>query len=498
MDRSNDIEFDGWTLNRNSGELRKSGRSIRLRPQPLKVLEELLAHRGEVVSRAHLIARLWPKGVVDFDTALNSAVRRLRRALCDDADTPKYIETIPRKGYRFIGAVIPPQHESMPADKPAYPAHARPHAAHYPGALRAAPAVLLFSAVFALVAAGDSSERRPTKNFTSSSLSAPALASAPASSNPSISEGLKKARYFLERRSRGDLEFARGHFEQVLGLDPTRADAYAGLASVYWMKTVEGAIPREVGLPKVSAFAERALSLDLNNVEALQRLALYNRASGNRAKSDAYFRRALELNPDDALLLGIQASTAFAEERLDESVQLARRAVAAAPLNLVSRYNLASTLYMTGHFDEALKVMQELLQFDSSYRADVMAYILILNGRHQAALELAQSWVDGPDKSQTLALAHFGLGNIQEADQALATLIAQVRDTEPLRVAEVYAYRRALDEAFDWLRAGTQPSNGGAITPPGLLQSMKYSPFIAPLRVDPRWEQWVASVHATG
>jgi len=107
MDQSNNIEFDGWTLNRNSGELSKVGRSIRLRPQPLQVLEELLAQPGKVVSRAHLIARLWPKGIVDFDTALNSAVRRLRKGLRDDADSPKYIETIPRKGYRFIGSITP-------------------------------------------------------------------------------------------------------------------------------------------------------------------------------------------------------------------------------------------------------------------------------------------------------------------------------------------------------------------------------------------------------
>jgi DNA-binding winged helix-turn-helix (wHTH) protein len=107
MVRAYDIEFDGWTLNLNSGELRKAERSIRLRPQPLQVLEELLAHPGEVVSRAHLIARLWPKGIVDFDTALNSAVRRLRKGLGDAADTPKYIETLPRKGYRFIGSITP-------------------------------------------------------------------------------------------------------------------------------------------------------------------------------------------------------------------------------------------------------------------------------------------------------------------------------------------------------------------------------------------------------
>ena len=69
------------------------------------LLKELIAHAGEVVTREHLIAILWPKGVVDFDTGLNTAVRKLRNALGDTVDTPRYIETLPRRGYRFIGTL---------------------------------------------------------------------------------------------------------------------------------------------------------------------------------------------------------------------------------------------------------------------------------------------------------------------------------------------------------------------------------------------------------
>ena len=494
-----DVEFDGWTLNRSSGELQQGGFSVRLRPQPLHVLEELLSSPGEVITRAQLIARLWPKGIVDFDTALNSAVRRLRQSLGDDAETPKYIETIPRRGYRFIGTIVVKNSSSLPLENPVgHPAPPRANFAHA-RVLRAAMTILFVCSTLGLSSSGDSSARQSANNFAfAPQLSPPVPASAHASSDLFIAEGLRKARYFLERRSRGDLDFAREYFEQVLGLDPTRAGAYAGLASVYWLKTVEGATPRGVGLPKVKTFAERALSFDANQVEALQRLALYSLASGDRAKGDAYSSRALKLNPDDALMLGFQASTAFVEDRLEDSVRLWRRAVAASPLNLVSRYNLASALYIAGHLDEALKEMRELVQFDSAFRADITAYILILSGRHQEALELARSWMDGPDKSQALALAHFGLGNIREADEALATLIDQVGNTEPLRVAEVYAYRRAIDEAFDWLRTGTQPSNEERISAPGFLQTIKYSPFIAPLRADPRWARWVASVPASG
>jgi TolB-like protein/DNA-binding winged helix-turn-helix (wHTH) protein/tetratricopeptide (TPR) repeat protein len=100
-----DIRFDGWKVNFDSGEISRDGNTHRLQDQPLQILEELIGRPGEVVTREQLIARLWPKGVVEFDTGLNSAMRKLRIALGDDADTPRYIETLPRKGYRFIGHI---------------------------------------------------------------------------------------------------------------------------------------------------------------------------------------------------------------------------------------------------------------------------------------------------------------------------------------------------------------------------------------------------------
>ena len=77
----------------------------RLQDLPFQILDELLSRPGEVVTREQLITRLWPKTIVDFDANLNSGVRRLRAALGDDAEAPRYIETLPRRGYRYIGDV---------------------------------------------------------------------------------------------------------------------------------------------------------------------------------------------------------------------------------------------------------------------------------------------------------------------------------------------------------------------------------------------------------
>lgn len=81
-------------------------RSIRLQEQPFRVLEMLLKHAGEVVSRDELRQHWWPGDTfVDFDNGLNAAVNRLREALGDSAENPRYIETLARRGYRFIAPV---------------------------------------------------------------------------------------------------------------------------------------------------------------------------------------------------------------------------------------------------------------------------------------------------------------------------------------------------------------------------------------------------------
>ena len=97
------LQFDGWTVDRVSGETSRDGHRTRLPQQPLRILIELTDRAGEVVTREQLVKALWPQGVVDFDNGLNVAVRKLRVAFDDVGDTPRYVETLPRVGYRFIG-----------------------------------------------------------------------------------------------------------------------------------------------------------------------------------------------------------------------------------------------------------------------------------------------------------------------------------------------------------------------------------------------------------
>ena len=88
-------------------ELRKHGTRLPLPRQSFQILKMLLERRGELVTRDELRAALWPSDTfVDFEHSLNSAVNKLRDALGDTADDPRYIETLPRRGYRFVGGVV--------------------------------------------------------------------------------------------------------------------------------------------------------------------------------------------------------------------------------------------------------------------------------------------------------------------------------------------------------------------------------------------------------
>ncbi len=114
------VRFGVFAADLRAGELYKSGVRVKLQGQPFQVLAMLLERPGEVVSREELQRRVWPEGTfVDFDHGLSTAIKKIRDALSDDAETPRYIETIPRRGYRFLMPVLgaaPPPLKPEPAE----------------------------------------------------------------------------------------------------------------------------------------------------------------------------------------------------------------------------------------------------------------------------------------------------------------------------------------------------------------------------------------------
>jgi DNA-binding winged helix-turn-helix (wHTH) protein len=114
------VAFDRFELDPRSGELRKDGRRIRLQAQPFQLLALLIENAGEVVTRDEVCRALWQiETFVDFDHCVAVAVNKIREALGDSAENPRFVETLPRKGYRFIGPIRRdlPQPTAPPAER---------------------------------------------------------------------------------------------------------------------------------------------------------------------------------------------------------------------------------------------------------------------------------------------------------------------------------------------------------------------------------------------
>ena len=139
--RPDRFRFGTFELDARTGELHRRGLKVRLRGRPIEILVVLIERRGELVTRDELRGRLWSADTfVDFDHGLNSAMNKLREGLGDTAENPRFIETVPRRGYRFIAPVETIAAAPRQAPSPA-PASA-PGVAHSEGAPPSAAATL--------------------------------------------------------------------------------------------------------------------------------------------------------------------------------------------------------------------------------------------------------------------------------------------------------------------------------------------------------------------
>ena len=135
--RSNTVRFGPFELDRRTAELRRKGTRIRLEGQPIQILFLLLDRPGELVTQEEIRKKLWPEGtVVEYEHSIKTALRKLRDALGDGAEAPQYIETLPRRGYRFIASVeatapteLPPAERSFETQSSSQPQPTAPEPA---------------------------------------------------------------------------------------------------------------------------------------------------------------------------------------------------------------------------------------------------------------------------------------------------------------------------------------------------------------------------------
>jgi len=274
------LRFGVYGLNLSARELCKHGIRLKLRGQPFEILAILLEKPGEIVTREVMQKRLWPADTyVDFEHSLNSAIKKLRQALGDSPENSRYIETIPRVGYRFIApveqvsATAPPAGVSVVTDRPAVPAGTVEVASKrrwriFPGISIDRYVVML---LIVLVAAPGAyfawsrfgSRPQPEKNKIAGEVHAALKghesngSSQPALSPKSVEahDLYLKGMYFWNKRTVPGFHQAIECFQQATTMDPNYAPAYAGLANSYTLLTASTSASANLYMPRARAAA---------------------------------------------------------------------------------------------------------------------------------------------------------------------------------------------------------------------------------------------------
>ena len=313
---------------------------------------------------------------------------------------------------------------------------------------------------------------------------------------PEVYESYLKGRFALDKSNRrADVDESIRYFEQAIKIDPTFAPAYVGLADAYdRLATVFiGVRPWEMR-PKVVEAAHKALELDSEVAEAYVPLADVQQQQWQWADAEAGYRRALELNPNDAAAHRGLAHWLLFQGRIDEALTWSRRARELDPLG-DSTTGMGWILFCARRYDEAIPELRSKLALrpDDALALWVLGFVFVADNRPEEAIPALEKAVSVSDRSPgimgVLVAAYAHAGRQTDALRLLAELKTRNQKGYVPAAAFITAYLGLGDynEAFVWFeRAYQEQSN--------ILQFLKVHPFFDPVRDDPRFKDLVHRV----
>jgi tetratricopeptide (TPR) repeat protein/DNA-binding winged helix-turn-helix (wHTH) protein len=486
------FRFGAFEFHLHARELRKRGLRIKLSGQPVSVLAMLLERPGEVITRDELQRQLWPAGTyVDFEHGVNAAVKRLRQALGDSADSPRFVETVARNGYRFIapvsqsvgGLTQAPDQSKAEASQPAAPTHQVAPSRHF----RPLPVLIVGIMLVTVIAGGlallQSDIRQTIADEIRVALIAPDRARLARRHIPASEAYLaySKGRFFWNRRTEADLKIAIGYFQQAVEKDPDYALAYDGLADCWaplgWYAYMA---PSET-FPHAKAAVMKALALDDSLAEAHTSLAFvslyYDR---DWAKAEREFRRAIDLNPNYANGHHWYAEFLSLLERHEEAIAESERARELDPLSNIINTWVGSRYFFARQYDRAIEQYRNAIEMDPGFVPVhlVLGHALEQKHMHQEAIVELERAVDlsggSPVYIASLAHAYGSAGRRSEARKLL----------DDLRKLSKQRYVSFYDLALACLAVG-DADQAFALLDRGIEER---SPRVAFLGVDPRFD----------
>lgn len=506
------LRFGVFQVNVAARELRKHGVRVRLPGQPFCILSMLLEKPGEIVTREEMRQRLWASDTfVDFEHSLNSAIKKLRAALNDSPENSRYIETVPRMGYRFVA----PVEEILAIGKPAPVIPVAAAAAGTPAeplALnrRSWVPLLGISLVLIMIASGTfvwlrfRNHSRPQDRDGSEIHSAgkgPAAASF--DSQPALNSKSAEARdlyfkglYYWNKRNPPAFQQAIGYFQQAIAMDPNYAPAYVGLANSYTLLTAYSTSSGALYISQARAAALRALEIDEKSPEAHTAMALIlQNYDWDWQGSEREYRRAIDLNPNYATAHHWYAEHLMWLGRFNEALAESERARQLDPLSLIIAADNGAILYFSRQYDRAIEQFRKVLEKDPSFgRAGIVIYAYVEKGMFSEALaqvEISPHHVygEGPWYWSTLAYIYGRAGQKERARRELEKL-------EPLN------HRQQADPvSMMWAHLGLEDKNEALADLENaysdhfsVMSTLKVDPALDPLRSDARFQDLLRRV----
>jgi len=592
------LRFGVFELNAVTGELRKAGMTIRLRPQAAKVLTILVERGGELVSREELRQQIWGRETfVDFEHSLNLCVREIRAALDDDADSPRFVETLPRRGYRFIAplekpvaptktvwsrwAVIPallviigvvlgmvaptrwgermlgtsrgPVHtiavlplqnlsgdaaqdyfadgitETLTTDlarMESLQVISRTSTMQYKTTKKTLPVIARDLKADAIVEGSvqrsgnrvritaqlvraatdnhlwaetyerDLKDILPLQDEIASSIAQeietrlggpkPAEPTKAVDVSAEAYETYLRANYYLDKF---DLQKSIEYYNQAIKLAPNYAPIYAHMANSYFFLGFFNSLPPREAWGKVKEAGTLAVEKDDRLPEAHGALALAKlHYDWDFAGAEAEFKRALQLNPNDADIRHEYAHYLMAMGRVAESQAESQRAVELDPMGDGLNSCLCWHSFAARDYEESERLAKHYLasQPDDPWEHTILGWTYEqLRMPDEAISELKKTVEITKGDSFFLAAlgnAYGAAGRRADAEQVLETLMDRSKKSyvSPFDIALIYTSLGEKDSAFAWLdKAANERST--------FLIYSKWEPRLDPLRSDPRF-----------
>lgn len=472
--------FGPFRMDRRSCELLRDGERLPLQIQPFRVLEALVDAAGQVVTRDELRRKIWPETVyVDFDHGLNNAVNRLRQALQESAETPRYIETLPRIGYRFV-------HELSAADRSPEISNRARRTRWSVGLAATAIAIAVTAGI--LFKSGESVQEPFTAEGSESAWT----------DVPEARDAYLRGRALFEKRNPDSLSRSIEYLRNATKLDPQFAEAHALLAQAYATAGGNSLIrflPADEVRGAALAAAQRAIQADPGLADAHAAMAVVlDRLEPWSAETDSTiesaYRFALGLDPATARHHLFFGNFLSSRGRNEEALEEFRAALRLEPLSANVNSRLGAELVATGHTEEGLGYLEQALeiepwQFNARLRLGWAQVALQQYDPAQESFEAAER--ASPGSLQAAAgIAYLAAinGDRVKAEKLLEKITAEASHTnDPFNAAIVYVGLRDREHALDWLsRVADESRTLHKIGPFGIQ-----APIYDWLREDPRF-----------